>query len=80
MAIYYVAAGARYAMAEAENEFEAREQCSELLAQIYPEIRQRHTFGLPIPIDTVREATPSDMQLWRWFKDVDARHYLNHWH
>ena len=74
MAIYFVAVGARYAMAEAETEFEAREQCSELLAEIYPELRQQNHFGLPLPIDTIRVATPTDMRLWRWFQDVDARH------
>jgi hypothetical protein len=64
MAVYFVAALSRYALVEAEHEHEAIELGTELLLQMYDDLRAQANCNVPLHISTVRRTTNAESQLW----------------
>ena len=63
MTTYFVATLACYVLVETECEDAARERGRAALHDLYAERLGRHT---PIAIRTVREATPEEIDFWKW--------------
>ena len=73
MKTYYVATLARYVLVDAENEALARQRGQAALHDLYADVRERLGNDVPIEIQTVREATQEEIQLWTWHHEMLAR-------
>ena len=70
MTTYFVATRFRYVLVDACDESEARELARPLLYELYADVRQRLDRDFPIEIHTVREATPGEIDLWKWHHEM----------
>jgi hypothetical protein len=72
MTTYYVATLARYVLVEAANEDEACRLAKPKLYDLYAEVRREFGMDTPIRIQTVRPATPEEIELQDWHEEVLA--------
>lgn len=73
MTTWLVATLARYVLVEAEDESSARELGQTALHDLYADLRERYGRDVPINILTIRHATESEIELWRWHHEMVAR-------
>ena len=70
MKMYFVSAGFRYVLVEARNEEQARTLAMPKLTELYADMLERFGDQYQINIHTVREATPEEVDLWRWHHEM----------
>lgn len=70
MNMYFVSAGFRYVLVDARNKEQARTLAMPKLIELYADMLERFGSQYPINIHTVREATPEEVELWRWHHEM----------
>ncbi len=72
-ALYYVGTLARNVMVEADDETDARAKGQIGLDRLDADMPSRIGRDTPVRIQTVRLATPGEIELWNWHQEMTAR-------
>jgi len=70
MTMFYVATRARYVLAEADGEDEARRLAEPALQALHAEIQAGIGRDLPVEIHVVRHATGDEIEMWKWHQEL----------
>ncbi len=72
-ALYYVGTLARNVLVEADDEADARVRGQIGLDRLDADMPSRTRRDAPVRIQTVRLATPGEIELWNWHREMMAR-------